>query len=377
ENAKSHPTAVIPGRASFLARAPNPSNRDRCRPMASALAQRGAPRDDEGGAAHAGMTRESLWDDVEDNLACAAALCPLPSLLAFRAPEGRASVLRETPDNAAAARGLAFLAFAVVDLERMLKIAELTRGLAMVTQRRAAGSDRLIEHRMDGADQPPRMIGGPGLSGRERRGQSSRRQLRPEQRFADIDVAEPCDHALVEQRRLEAGLPVGAGTRQHGGIECVAERFRTEPVQQRFILDRAAGDHLHVAEAARIVEDHGRARGHVKHHMIMGMVLAARMMELAWRLLVVLPEDTKRARHSQMHQQHVAGGEIDHQIFGAAAESGDGLALEPCHEVLLERKPQILAPRLDLDELGTLHRRLQSAADGFDFRQFRHASFTL
>ena len=51
-----------------------------------------------------------------------------------------------------------------------------------------------------------------------------------------------------------------------------------------------------------------------------------------------------------MHQQHVAGGEIGHQIFGAAAEPGHGLALEPRDKILLERKPQVLAPGLRLDD---------------------------
>ena len=45
-----------------------------------------------------------------------------------------------------------------------------------------------------------------------------------------------------------------------------------------------------------------------------------------------------------MHQQHVAGAEIRQQIFGAAAEAGHGLALQPRDKILLERKPQILAP---------------------------------
>src|SRR5882757_6588794 len=55
-------------------------------------------------------------------------------LLAFRAPERRPPVLGEAPDDAAAARRSARLAFAVVDLKRMLEIAELTRGLAMIPQ---------------------------------------------------------------------------------------------------------------------------------------------------------------------------------------------------------------------------------------------------
>src|ERR1700680_2797909 len=39
------------------------------------------------------------------------------SLLAFRAPEGRAAILGESPHGSAATRGLAFFAFAIVDLQ--------------------------------------------------------------------------------------------------------------------------------------------------------------------------------------------------------------------------------------------------------------------
>src|SRR2546429_4403172 len=92
-------------------------------------------------------------------------------LLALRTPEGRAPILVEAADGAAAARGLALLALAVVDLERMLEIAEFARGLAMVAQRRAAGLDRLVQHRVDFFHQPPRAIGSLVLFGRERRSQ--------------------------------------------------------------------------------------------------------------------------------------------------------------------------------------------------------------
>src|SRR5450631_2512024 len=70
-------------------------------------------------------------------------------LLTLRAPEGGAAVLGKTLDDAPAARGLTFLAFTVVDLERMLEVAEFARSLAVVAQRGAAGLDRLIEHGMD------------------------------------------------------------------------------------------------------------------------------------------------------------------------------------------------------------------------------------
>src|SRR5262245_43180729 len=92
-------------------------------------------------------------------------------LLALRAPEGRATILVEAADGAAAAGGAAFLALAVVDLERMLEITELARCLAMVAQRRAAGLDRLVQHRVDFFHQPPRVIGGLALLGRKRRSQ--------------------------------------------------------------------------------------------------------------------------------------------------------------------------------------------------------------
>src|SRR5450631_2771670 len=150
------------------------------------------------------------------------------SLLALRTPEGRASVLGEPLDDAAAAVCLAFLAFAVINLDRVLEIAEFAGGLAMVAQRRAAGLDRLIQHRVNGIDQAFGVIGRFSFFCRQGRGQSSRRQMRTKQRLTDIDVAEARDHALIEQRRLQAGLLAGTGARQHGGVEFIAERFGAE-----------------------------------------------------------------------------------------------------------------------------------------------------
>src|SRR5689334_6498882 len=138
----------------------------------------------------------------------------LISLLALRAPERRTAVLVEAADGAAAARRPAFFALAVVDLERVLEVAKLARGLAMVAQRRAAGLDRLVQHRVDLFHQPPRVIGSLALLGRERCGQTPRRQMRAIERLADIDVAKSRHHALIEQRRLQAGLLVVAGLSQ-------------------------------------------------------------------------------------------------------------------------------------------------------------------
>ena len=71
------------------------------------------------------------------------------------------------PSDAATAFGLALLTFAVVDLERVLEITEFAVGLAVIAQRRAAGVDRLIEHRVDRRDQPSGVIGRLSLFCRE------------------------------------------------------------------------------------------------------------------------------------------------------------------------------------------------------------------
>ena len=73
-----------------------------------------------------------------------------------------------------------------------------------------------------------------------------------------------------------------------------------------------------------------------------------------------------------MHEQHVARRQIGQQIFGAAAEAGDGLAFELLGEILRQRPAQIAAMRLHLDETRVLHRGRKPAADGFDFGEFGH-----
>ena len=79
-----------------------------------------------------------------------------------------------------------------------------------------------------------------------------------------------------------------------------------------------------------------------------------------------------------MHQQHVAGGEIGHEIFCTAAEPRDDLPLQPGHEIGLERKAQIRPAGLRDEDFRTLHDRLKAAADGLDFGQFGHGqAFTL
>src|SRR5262249_30207511 len=82
------------------------------------------------------------------------------SLLAHRAKERRAAALPDALDGAVAAARDARLALAVVDPEIVLEQPDLAVGAAMIAERRAAGLDRILEHRLDRVDQPLRALVG-------------------------------------------------------------------------------------------------------------------------------------------------------------------------------------------------------------------------
>jgi hypothetical protein len=62
----------------------------------------------------------------------------------------------------------------VIDPEIVLEHAELAVGAAMVAQRRAAGLDGLVEHRLDRVNQPFRPVVRCSGPGRDRRGAALR-----------------------------------------------------------------------------------------------------------------------------------------------------------------------------------------------------------
>src|ERR1700722_1259096 len=77
----------------------------------------------------------------------------VPLLLARRAIKGRAAVLDDALDRAAATRRPAWLALAIIDAEVMLEHAEVAVGQPVIAQRRTAVLDRRVEHRLDALDQ--------------------------------------------------------------------------------------------------------------------------------------------------------------------------------------------------------------------------------
>ena len=73
-----------------------------------------------------------------------------------------------------------------------------------------------------------------------------------------------------------------------------------------------------------------------------------------------------------MHHQHVAGAEIRHQIFGAAARPVTVWPFSRSAKSFGKGKRRFLRRACAL-RICPFHRGLQAAPDGLDFGQFRHA----
>ena len=164
-------------------------------------------------------------------------------------------------------------------------IAEFAVGLAMIAQRRAAGLDRRIEHRLDGVHERNcariRRAAASSTARRVHKGlrtrvggaalQWSRRGAAatgpPVQGFADIDVAEAGDDGLVLEQRRQARL---------WSAQAVASRVASKALpsgsadfaHQRMGRQFRPRHQQHEAEPSRVVERHGRARRHVEHDVV-------------------------------------------------------------------------------------------------------------
>src|SRR5258708_39437829 len=84
-------------------------------------------------------------------------------LLTHRTEKRRPPILHDPLDLAATFRRNARFALAVIDAEMVLEIAKLAIGPAVIAQRGSARLDGVIEHRLDGVNQPRRLgVRGPG-----------------------------------------------------------------------------------------------------------------------------------------------------------------------------------------------------------------------
>ena len=89
------------------------------------------------------------------------------------------------------------------------------------------------------------------------------------QRLAHVDVAEPGDHPLIEQRGFQRRLLAAAGARASAAPSNSADNGSgPSRLSAGCVARLAAGTQIHEAEAPRIVEEHRRLRRHVEDHMV-------------------------------------------------------------------------------------------------------------
>ena len=83
--------------------------------------------------------------------------------------------------------------------------------------------------------------------------------------------------------------------------------------------------------------------------------------------------DTKRARHSQMHQEHLARPKLGQKVLRPASHATNHLPLEPIREIGRKVVAEVRAPRDDTPDAGPGHGTLQAPPLIIDLGQFWHS----
>ncbi len=237
----------------------------------------------------------------------------------------------------------------------MLEISELSCRLAVVAQRRSAGLNRPFQHvthrrrelgRARALDAPRHPPG---------------RDASFVKRFTGVDVTDPGDHGLIEQCRLYRRPAALQACCQSGAVKSRINRFRTQFGQHRMHGQLGVRRQIHEAEAPRVVEPDGEAAGRLEDDMVV---------RLFRRRLA--GKNAKPPRHAEVRDQHGIVLELDQEELGAAADPLHLAPSQPLAKAVRERKPQVRTAQYDTLQAAPLEGRRQTAADGFDFGQFRH-----
>src|SRR5215203_215749 len=183
--------------------------------------------------------------------------------------------------------------------------------------------------------------------------------------FARVDVADAGDQPLIEQQNLHRHALSRARARQYQRVERLVQRLWPHPAQRRVVM--VGVNQIHQPEATRIVErhDHARRQGDDDVVVRIGGRQDARR--------GTPPFGAKRAGHAEVNEERVAGAERREQVLATTADRLDGVAGQPGDEIGWKRPPQIRSAELDAIDARATRRALEHPANGFDFREFRHA----
>src|SRR5688572_3880712 len=126
------------------------------------------------------------------------------------------------------------------------------------------------------------------------------------ERLAYIDVPEPGHDTLIGERRFQRCLLTLERVRESRRVEAAIERLRTKRRQRASDREATCFDDVHLAEAARIVEDDGGARRHREEYVVVRVKTAALEIEISLHRIPASLHDAERARHPEVHQQRFA-----------------------------------------------------------------------
>ena len=214
---------------------------------------------------------------------------------------------------------------------------------------------------MDGGVQAP-------LGGRaELVGHAIGAQPRLVQDLVGVDVADPGDHVLVEQQRLEQAVPRAQQPAQHRQRELTGDRVDTEVGQLRqFDGDVVRVEHDDLAERARVDEP-----------QLVRRMLAVRV-EVHHDVRVRRPlgafvGDQHLTAHPQVDHHLVAGVERQAQVLAMAVGGRDRGTGQPVDQRLPRRAPHgALATDLDPVDAPSDGEPVEPAADRLDLGQLGH-----
>jgi len=126
------------------------------------------------------------------------------------------------------------------------------------------------------------------------------------ERLAHIDVPEPGYDTLIGKRRFQRRLLALERVRESRRVEAAIERLRTKRRQRAIDRETTCFNDVHLAEAARIVEDDGGAGRHHEEYVVVHVKAAALEIEISLHCFPASLHDAERARHPEVHQQRFA-----------------------------------------------------------------------
>lgn len=231
----------------------------------------------------------------------------------------------------------------------------------MIAQGRAAGLDRLAKHLADGLRQFRRS------RALHRRRLAPRRQTGDVQGFAGVDVADACDHLLIEQGRLHRRVAAPQTVGENRARKRFGDGLRPQMPDQRMRRQPLPVGQHHEAEAARVRESDDRTVADLEHD-----VFVRRVPDRRSRTARGIDNDP--SRHSEMGKQHGVVVELADEIFRPPPQTNQRAPLQAAGEIRRHGSPEIRTAHEDALDAPPFHDRRQSAANRFDFGQFRHGA---